>query len=60
MNSFVVIVDSENDRPWSVIVRTEDGVEHRFIRSDAAAANALKAAHDGYDRGYANCRKGHP
>lgn len=55
--NFVVTVQSDLDRPWSVIVRTEDGVEHRFIRSDDAAANALKAAHDGYDRGFANGRK---
>ena len=49
-----VTIESSEGRPWSVVVTTADGVEHRFVRSDDARASALKAAHDGYDRGYAN------
>ena len=49
-----VTIESSDGRPWCVIVMTADGVEHRFVRSDDTRASALAAAHDGYDRGYAN------
>jgi hypothetical protein len=50
----IVRIESTEGRPWVVLVTTDDGVEHRFVRSDDTRASALKAAHDGYDRGYAN------